>query len=184
MPAFYAYNFAILGTQSTDGNDDPIDYSSAPTGKWQYTGSQTGFLIEENNKNNSDFDGDKPTDQVSTKNQIGKGNAQTTDIDDTARQILWDYTFQVRDPETGETWSIGVVDVDLNNDNDVTDVDESGYYLIFIDGIPTADTPLEVTGSVTDETKIAHADLGGELVCFVAGTLIETQSGPKAIETL
>lgn len=184
MPATYAYNFAILGTQSKDSNDNPIDYSSAPTGSWQYSGGQTGFLVEENNQNNANFDGDKPDDQVSKSNQIGKGNAQTTEINGNAQQVLWDYTFQVQDMDTGQIWDIGVVDVDLNNDNDVTDPGEAGYYLIFINGVPPADTVFSVTGSVTDETKIDHVDLGGELVCFVSGTLIETQNGPKAIETL
>lgn len=184
MPALYAYNFAILGTQSTDGNNNQIDYSFPPSGTWQYSGAQTGFLIEEANRNNSNFDGDKPTDQVSNSNKIGKGNAQTTDINGTPQQVLWDYTFQVQDPVTFQTYDIGVIDVDLNNDGDVTDVGEAGYYLVFINGVPPAGTELTVTGAVFDDTKIAHADLGGELVCFIAGTLIETRDGPKAIETL
>ncbi len=184
MPAFYAYSVAIFGTQSKDGNGNPIDYSSPPGSEWEYSGAQTGFLIEEANKNNSNFDGDKPNNAVSRPNQIGRGNEQTTDIGGTARQVLWDYTFQVQDPVTLQTWDIGVVDVDLNNDNDVSDPGEAGYYLIFIDGVPPPDTVLTVTGAVIDETKISHVDLGGDLVCFVAGTLIETQKGPKAIETL
>lgn len=184
MPAFYAYTFAIRGTQSTDGSNNPVDYTSPPSGTWTYAGGQTGFLIEEANKNNSSFEGDKPDGRVPNSSQIGKGNAQTTEINGAAQQVIWDYTFQVQDPVTNQTYDIGVVDVDLNNDGDVTDSGEAGYYLIFINDVPPPGTVFNVTGATFDATKIEHTDLGGELVCFVAGTLIETKDGPKPIEDL
>ena len=40
-------------------------------------------------------------------------------------------------------------------------------------------------GAITaDSTKISHIDLGGTVVCFAEGTLIETQVGPRPIEAL
>ena len=136
MPAFFRYDFVILGSASHDGNNTAIDYTSYPTGTWSYSGPTTSFVVEERNQNNADFDGDKPPDQVQKKNQIDRGNEQTTDIGGTKTQLLWDYSFQISDPNTGDTWEIGVVDVDLNNDNNVNDTTEAGYYLIFIDGVP------------------------------------------------
>ncbi|MGD9295027.1 MAG: Hint domain-containing protein, partial [Roseobacter sp.] len=73
----------------------------------------------------------------------------------------------------------------LNNDNNVADSTEAGYYLIFIDGIPPEGEMLDVVGLVQDETSIPHADLGGvEVICFAAGTLIATADGPRQVETL
>ena len=184
MPAFYRYSFAILGSSSTDGSGAAIDYDAYPQGTWQYSGSQTHFVVEEKNRNNSDFDGDHPAGFVGSDSQIGQGNAQTTNIDGSARQVLWDYSFEVIDPETGQTWQIGVIDVDLNNDDDVQDASEAGYYLIFIDGVPPPDTVLTVGAITADSTKISHIDLGGTVVCFAEGTLIETQVGPRPIEAL
>ena len=183
MPAFYSYGFAIFGTDSSDGSGEPIDYTSYPSGTWQYSGTGTTFVVQERNQNNATFDGDKPADTVSSSNRIGRGNAQTTDINGTDTQLLWDYSFQVSDTD-GNTWEIGVVDVDLNNDNNVDDTTEAGYYLIFIDGVPPANVVLNVDGVTADQTKIDHADLGGVFVCFAAGTLIDTASGPKPVETL
>lgn len=184
MPGFYEYSAAIFGTQSTDGNGSAINYSSSPSGTWQYSGGQTSFVIEEANRNNRNFDGDRPTNYVSTTNQIGRGNAQTVNIDGTARQVIWDYTFRVMDPSTGETWDIGVVDVDLNNNNYVSDASEPGYYLIFIDGAPPAGVTLDVVGVVEDADSKPHSELGGTIVCFAAGSLIETEDGPRKIEKL
>lgn len=185
MPAFYRYNLAIFGTQSTDGNGAAIDYQSEPTsGTWTYTGGQNGFVVEEANQNNTDFDGDQPDDVVQSPNRIGRGQAQTTEINGTPEQVLWDYTFEIRDPDTNETFEIGVIDVDLNRDNDVSDPGEAGYYLVFIDTVPTPGVTYELTGNITDARDIPHADLGGEVVCFAAGTMVETATGLRAIETL
>lgn len=184
MPASYKYKSAILGSQSQDGSGMSVDYQNVPTsGQWSYSGPETSFTVDEKNANNSDFEGDRPDDKVQKDTQINKGNEQTTDIDGSQSQVLWDYTFRVID-ENGQTYDIGVVDVDLNNDNDVTDSSEAGYYLVFIDGVPPPDTPLDVVGLVEDEREISHAELGGTIVCFAEGTLIETSSGLTAIETL
>lgn len=184
MPAFYDYQFAIFGADSSDESGAAIDYTSYPTGTWSYTGGTTSFMVREQNPNDPDFDGDKPDDQVAKPNQIGRGNAQTTEINGTTTQLLWDYTFQIIDPDTLETWEIGVVDVDLDNNNNVNDPTEAGYYLIFIDGVPPPDTVYNIVGVTADETTIAHTDLGGVVVCFAAGTMIDTPDGKCAVETL
>ena len=185
MPAFYQYSFAIFGIDSSDGGGNTIDYTSYPTGTWQYDGNSTAFIVEERNQNNTAFDGDRPADQVARQNQIGRGNAQTTDIDGTETQLLWDYSFQISDPnDPSQTWEIGVIDVDLNNDNNVNDANEAGYYLVFIDGVPPPNTVFNIDGVTADNTQIEHADLGGVVVCFAAGTLIDTPTGARPVETL
>lgn len=55
-------------------------------------------------------------------------------MDGVDRQVIWDYTFTVTDGTN--TWRVGVIDVDLNNDNDVQDAGENGYFLVFPDGMP------------------------------------------------
>lgn len=182
MPTFYGYTFAIFGTQSSSAGGASIDYDTPPTGTWRYTGSDTYFVVEERNTSNTEFEGDTTDEEVVRNTQIGKGQAQTTNIDGTDRQLLWDYTFTVTDGV--ETWRVGVIDVDLNNDNDVQDAGEDGYFLVFPDGMPPADTDLTVSGVVDDGVSTPHIDLGGQVVCFAAGTMIDTETGPQAVEDL
>lgn len=182
MPVFYGYTNAIFGTQSTvDGA--AFDYNFAPgTGStWRYTGPDTYFVVQEND-GATNFNGDPTNETVSAQEQIGGTWEQTTDVGGTAQQVVYDYTFTVTDGT--DTWRVSVIDVDLNNDNDLSDAGEDGYYLIFPDGMPPADTDLTAGGISDNSTSFLHADAGGTVVCFAAGTLIETADGPRAVETL
>ena len=111
---------------------------------------------------------------------------QTVDIDGSDRQLIWDYTFTVSQTVGGvtTTWQVAVIDVDLNNDNDLNDTGEDGYFLVFPDGLPPADTNLSIGGIVANTDFTPHTALGGYVVCFAEGTLIDTKDGPRAIETL
>ena len=79
---------------------------------------------------------------------------------------------------------MAVIDVDLNNDDDLNDAGEDGYYLVFPDGVPPAGVNYTVNGIVENDDFVPHADLGATIVCFTEGTMIETEHGPRAIETL
>lgn len=181
MAIFYAYSDVILGTQSTvDGS--PVDYNFAPTGtNWRYTGADTYFVVQEET-GASNFNGDPTNEQISAQDQIGGTWEQTVNIGGTDRQVIWDYTFTVTDGTT--TWEVGVIDVDLNNDDDLSDAGEDGYFLVFPNGLPPADTDLTLGDITNNGTSIPHTSLGGYVVCFAEGTLIETIDGPQAIETL
>jgi hypothetical protein len=182
MPAFYGYTFAILGAQSSTTGGDPIDYDTPPTGTWRYTGEDTYFVVEERNASNSEFEGDVNDERIHRNFQIGKGQQQTVKIAGVARQVAWDYTFTVSNGT--DTWRVGVIDVDLNNDNDLQDPGEDGYYLVFPDGMPPVDTDLTVVSVVENDVSIPHFDLGATVVCFTASTLIETPDGLCPIEAL
>ncbi len=114
--------------------------------------------------------------------QIGGAWQQTVDIGDTARQVVWDYIFTMTNGTT--TWEVAVIDIDLNNDNDLDDGGEDGYYLIFPDGMHPADTDL-TAGAITNNANFTpHADLGAAIVCFASGMMIDTTVGPRVVETL
>lgn len=187
MPVFYAYTFALRGTQSLV-NGAPNNYAFAPTGTWSYSGNTTYFVVEENDGATL-FNGDDDQNEfVDAPERIGGFWQQTANIDGTDRQIIWDYTFEVTDGTT--TWRIGVIDVDLNNDNDVNDGtdtgadDEDGYFLVFPDGMPPPNTDLTIGAIVENDASTPHLDLGASIVCFAAGTEIETPDGPRKVETL
>lgn len=182
MPTYYGYTFAIFGTQSSTTGGAEIDYDTPPTGTWRYTGTDTYFVVEEINNSNDEFEGDKPDETIGINNRIGKGQEQTTTIAGTKHEISWDYTFTVSDGTS--TWRVGVIDVDLNNDHDLNDAGEDGYFLVFPDGMPPPDTDLSVGSVIEDDVSTPHLDMGGEVVCFAAGTLIETAKGPRPVETL
>jgi hypothetical protein len=175
----------IFGTQSTiDGN--PVNYNFAPSGSnWRYTGTDTYFVVQEED-GATNFNGDPTNEQVSAQEQFGGVGEQTVDIGGTDRQLIWDYTFTVSQTVAGvtTTWQIAVIDVDLNNDNDLNDAGEDGYFLVFPDGLPPADTNLIIGGISANSDFTPHTALGGYVVCFEAGTLFETIDGPRAIETL
>jgi hypothetical protein len=175
----------IFGTQSTiDGN--PVNYNFAPSGSnWRYTGTDTYFVVQEED-GATNFNGDPTNEQVSAQEQFGGVGEQTVDIGGTDRQLIWDYTFTVSQTVAGvtTTWQVAVIDVDLNNDNDLNDAGEDGYFLVFPDGLPPADTNLSIGGISANSDFTPHTALGGYVVCFEAGTLIETIDGPRAIETL
>jgi hypothetical protein len=181
MAVFFGYTDVIFGTQSTiDGN--PVNYAFAPTGtNWRYSGSDTWLVIQEED-GASNFNGDPTNEQISAQEQIGGTWEQTANIGGTDRQIIWDYTFTVNNGTT--TWEVAVIDVDLNNDDDLNDAGEDGYFLIFPDGMPPVDTDLNIGGIVNNGNSVPHADLGANIVCFVEGSLIETETGPRPIEDL
>lgn len=182
MAVFFGYTFAILGTQSTLGGS-AVDYRFAPSGTWRYSGDSTYFVVEEND-GATNFNGDGTNnEQVNAQEQIGGVGAQTTNIGGTDTQLIWDYTFSVSDG-LGNTWTVAVIDVDLDNSDTITAGAENGYFLVFPDGMPPADTDLTVGGITDNGDFVPHTALGGEVVCFAAGTMIETQTGPRAIETL
>ncbi len=182
MAVYFGYTFAIFGTQSTIGGA-AVDYRFAPSGTWRYSGDSTYFVVEENDDANN-FNGDGTNnEQVNAQEQLGGVGQQFTDIGGTDTQLIWDYTFEVSDG-LGNTWTVAVIDVDLDNDDAIEAGAENGYFLVFPDGMPPADTDLTVGGIVDNGAFVAHADLGGDVVCFVEGTEIITANGPRAIETL
>ncbi|KIC48528.1 Hint domain-containing protein [Tateyamaria sp. ANG-S1] len=186
MPVFYGYS-ALRGTQTTV-NGSANNYAFAPSGTWRYTGDTTYFVVNEND-GATNFNGDGANNEtVQNQERIGQIGEQTVTIDGVDRQLIWDYTFTVTDGTT--TWEVAVIDVDLNNDNDLNDgadagaTDEDGYFLIFPDGFPPADTDLTVGGITDNGELVPHTSLGGTVVCFASGMMIDTPYGPRAIETL
>lgn len=182
MVVYYGYKDATLGTETTvDGS--PVDYAFAPTfgGEWRWSGNIQNFSVREND-GATQYNGDPTNEFVSTQERIGQFGEQVTNIDGSWQQTIWDYTFTVSDGTT--TYRIAVIDVDLNNDNDLNDAGEDGYYLIFLDGPPPADTHLTVGGIIENDDMTPHAGLGADVVCFAAGTEILTPRGPTAVEDL
>ncbi|MCX7559459.1 Hint domain-containing protein [Sulfitobacter sp. F26204] len=182
MPEHFGYTNTIYGTQSTV-NGAAHNYALSPptSGTWRYSGPDTYFVVDENT-GASVFNGDPTNEVVSTNERIGGRWQQTTEIGGIDRQIIYDYTFTVSDGTT--TWRVTAIDVDLNNDNDLDDAGEDGYFLIFPDGMPPADTNLSIGGIVDNEDFIPHADLGGSVVCFAHGTLITTTERSVPVEDL
>lgn len=187
MPVFYAYTDVLLGTQTTiDGA--PVNYAFAPNGTWRYTGADTYFVVEEND-GATVFNGDGDVNEfVDTNERLGGTWEQTVDIGGTDRQVIWDYTFEVTDGTN--TWRVGVIDVDLNNDNDVNDgadtsaADEDGYFLVFPDGMPPADTDLTTGAIVENDDNTPHLGLGATVVCFEGSMPIDTPRGPRMAQQI
>jgi hypothetical protein len=182
MPAFFRYANAIRGSQSSTTGGAPIDYRFAPSGIWSWTGTRTPFVVEEARNNETTFNGDPTNETIDRNLQIGRNRAQTVEVDGTDRQVIWDYTFTVTDGV--QTWRVGVIDVDLNNNNTIEAGSENGYFLVFPDGMPPKDTDLTYVDIVENDDGVEHADLGAAVVCFATGTLIETEGGPRPVESL
>ncbi|WP_109313514.1 Hint domain-containing protein [Ruegeria sp. AU67] len=98
------------------------------------------------------------------------------------RAFDWDYTIRVRD-EDGNTYEIGVMDWDTNNNGSMnTNSAEQGYFLGFIGGsVPPLNTTLTII-ELTDNGPDIPVDT--IVPCFTKGTLIETPDGMRPIETL
>ena len=183
MPYFHYAN-AILGTQSTI-NGAAHDYNFAPAvgSSFVYSGAAQSFGVFENDPAATQFNGDTTNETVDADKRVGQFGEQSTDIGGTQSAIVFDYAFQVTDGTSN--WWVAVIDVDLNNDGDLNDAGEDGYFLTFIGGMPPADTSLTRTSAnIFNPNSVAHATLEGKAVCFGAGTLIETATGPRAVETL
>lgn len=187
MPVYYGYTFALRGTQTTV-NGSANNYAFAPSGTWRYSGDTTYFVVEENDGATL-FNGDDDANEfVDAPERLGGAWEQTAMVDGIERQIIWDYTFEVTDGTN--TWRIGVIDVDLNNDNDLNDgvdasaTDEDGYFLVFPDGMPPPNTDLIIGAIVENDASTPHLGLGASVVCFAAGCLIDTPDGPRPVEDL
>lgn len=182
MPVYYGYTNTIFGTQSTvNGSAHDYNLSPASGATWRYTGPDTYFVVNENT-GATNFNGDPTNEQVSAQEQIGGTWQQTTTIGGTERQIIYDYTFTVTDGTT--TWRVSVIDVDLNNDNDLSDAGEDGYYLIFPDGMPPAGVNLTAGGISDNSNAVLHSTLGGSVVCFAQGTQIEVDGATCPVDAL
>lgn len=182
MPVHYGYTNTIFGTQSTvNGSAHDYNFSPASGSTWRYSGPDTYFVVDENT-GATNFNGDSTNEQVSAQEQIGGAWPQTVTIGGIDRQIIYDYTFTVTDGIT--TWRVGVIDVDLNNDNDLNDAGEDGYYLIFPDGMPPANVDLTAGGISDNSNAVLHSTLGGSVVCFAQGTMIETKGLSCTVDTL
>lgn len=183
MAIFYGYTDAIYGTQSTV-NGSAVNYNYAPPlgGDWRWTGSDTYFVVEENDGAQY-FNGDATNEVVSANERVGGTWQQMTNIGGTDVALIWDYTFELIAAD-GTVYRVGVIDVDLNNDNDLGDASEDGYFLVFPDGMPPVDTDLTVGNIVANSNYILHTDIGASVVCFAAGTLIETKAGSVPVEKL
>ncbi len=96
------------------------------------------------------------------------------------QSFAWDYTIEVNDGVN--TYEIGVMDWDINNDGDFDFPSaEQGYFLGFIGGVPPLNTTLTI-GALTDNG--ADIPVNTVVPCFTQGTLIETPQGPREIDTL
>ncbi|MFY1707404.1 Hint domain-containing protein [Tritonibacter scottomollicae] len=183
MAIYYNYTQTIFGTQSAV-NGSGFTYNVAPPrgAIWSYSGSTTSHVVREEDDNAINYNGDPTNETVSPSQVIGQPGQQTTNIGGTERHAIMDYVFEVSDGTN--VYQIGVVDVDLNNDADLNDAGEDGYYLVFIGDVPPPDTPLRSLGIDSNSDAYSHASVGGVLVCFAAGTLIETHMGLTAVERL
>lgn len=187
MASFFRYKTAIFRDQSrVDG--DPFDYDAHPPigQSWSWSGDLTAFTVREETEGATRFDGDSTgrPEVIQQSSRLGRPNEQTVEIDGTPRQVLWDYNVAVYDRETGEEYIIGVIDVDLDNDNTVQDPGEDGYYIIFVGDVPPKDIDLEIVEIFDNPGVRTHEQLSGNAVCFAAGTLILTKDGSVPIENL
>lgn len=181
MAVYYGYK-AILGSQST-ANGNPIDYAYAPPAgqAWSWTGNSTWFHVRETD-GATQYNGDPTNEQISAQEQFGGFGEQLAYVDGSYYQTIWDYTFTVSDGTN--TWHVGVVDIDFDSSDTISGTTENGYFLIFPDGIPPAGGSYTIGGISENADYTSHAGLGASVVCFAAGTLIETATGPAPVETL
>jgi Hint domain-containing protein len=179
----YAYSQTILGTQST-ANGAPVNYNFAPPAgaAWSYSGSVFTHVVNEADPNAVNYNGDVTNEQVNANMGVGGTGEQSTLINGTPRAVVYDYTFSVSDGTT--TYQIAVIDVDLNNDGDLNDAGEDGYYLLFVGAVPPPNTNLTIGGITDNSTSQPHSSMGGVVVCFTSGTLISTPLGGRLIEDL
>jgi hypothetical protein len=187
MPAFYKYNDALFGSQTSSGvGGGPVDYRVALSGNWSYSGAPTSFVVREGRTNNRNFDGDPDpnpgNEQVDPRFVFTGSRAQTISIGGENIPAIWDYTFTVS--LGADTWRIGVIDVDLNESGAIDPGAENGYFLVFPDGLPPPNTNLTIGPIIENDARTSHAGLGGTVVCFAAGTRIQTAKGRRKIETL
>ena len=82
---------------------------------------------------------------------VGGVGEQTVDIGGSDQQLIWNSTFTVSQTVCGvtTTWQVAVIDVDQNNDDDLSDAGEDGYFLVFPDGLPPADIDMDICRAST-----------------------------------
>lgn len=183
MAEYYQFTDATFGS-GTQIDGVTADYGDIPQegSTWEWSGSSTTFTVARPDGKDQ-FIGDPNDEQILPPYGVGDNKFQTTMINGVETAVLWDYTFEVTDPSTGIIYTVGVIDVDLDG-NGIIEGEENGYLLVFPDGPPPEGVEL-VVGEVTeDDNRTSMEDLGGVVVCFASGTLIETSDGPRAIETL
>ncbi len=183
MSVHFSYSDAVFGSQSTV-NGNSFGYNSVPptNSTWSFTGSNTTFVVREND-GAVNFNGDVRNERVHNQEQIGSYGEQVVEIGGTYYQTIWDYTFEIEDDD-GNVFTVGVIDVDFNNDDDLNDANEDGFFLVFPDGMPTAGVNYTVNGMTSNSSATSHEDMGATVVCFTKGTMITTRQGPKRIENL
>ncbi len=183
MPVFYGYSNVILGSQST-ANGSAIDYNFAPPAgqNWQYTGPTTSFHVRENDGATL-YNGDVTNEQVGANEQVGGTWEQLAFVNGSYQQTIWDYTFEITAPD-GTVLRVAVIDIDFNNDDDLNDAGEDGYFLIFPDGVPDPGVNYTIGGIVENDGSTPHTGLGATIVCFASDTLIDTPAGPVPVQHL
>ncbi len=183
MPVYYSYDQTILGTQSTV-NGGAVNYNFAPPtgGAWSYSGSLFTHVVYEEDVAATNYNGDPTNETVQATMGVGDTQEQSTNVSGTQAAVVYDYSFTVTDGTN--TYTIAVIDIDLNGDDDLNDAGEDGNYLIFVGTPPPPNTNLTVVGISDNSNNIQHSTLGGVSVCFAAGTRITTERGPVKVEAL
>ena len=159
----------IYGAYRTDTNlgDDAVTFATAGT---TFQIGSYGSLTMTDGADPTIIDGDNVV------NESPNDPTQTLNGD----VIIWDYTIEVTDGVN--TYQIGVVDYDLDGSGSFDfPSSEQGYFLAFIGDVPPLNTDLTI-GAVIDNGP--NIDVDTVVPCFVAGTLIDTPDGPRAIERL
>ncbi|HAR50424.1 Hint domain-containing protein [Roseovarius nubinhibens] len=186
MPIYFSYAQTIRGTQTSVNGGAPNYAIFGNVGdSWSWTGAMETRTVFEINDTAVNFNGD-PTDDnegIAPDRDIGGSGQQSMEIGGVQRAVIYDYSFSVTDGTN--TYEIAVIDADLDADSRLDSAGEDGYYLIFIGTPPPPDTALTINNAEVDNsTSRTHASMGGQAVCFMAGTLIATDRGPRRIETL
>lgn len=186
MPIYFSYAQTIRGTQTTlNGGSANYGLFANVGDTWSWTGSMTRTNVREERNDATQFNGDPDADNegFAAQHDIGGNSQQTMNIAGVDRAVIYDYSFSVTDGTN--TYEIAVIDADLDGDSRADSPGEDGYYLIFIGTPPPPDTVLTVANAqVHNSDTRAHSEMGAQAVCFMAGTLIATDRGPRRIETL
>ncbi|WP_289043695.1 Hint domain-containing protein [uncultured Aliiroseovarius sp.] len=103
------------------------------------------------------------------------------------KMFTWDYTIAVTDGTN--TYEIGVMDYDLNNDGQMQTPtwwggggEEQGYFLGFLNGnTPPLNTQLTIQ-AITDNGP--SIDVATVVPCLVAGTMVATPDGARPVQDL
>lgn len=192
MAVYYAYDKTILGSTTTL-NGKSIDYYNGIDNMdegdiWRYSGEVFTHVVFERKDGAAYYNGDANGTKGEPIRSYNKENAaaeQSTKIDGAAKATRYDYSYSVTDGT--KSYEIAVIDVDLNDSGNISSIrslGENGYYLVFTGEVPPANTDLVFEKITTNTIYRSHSSLGGKVVCFAEGTLIETREGKVKIEEL